>query len=134
MISQLPELTIVSSFRIVSSLLRYVVWPFCFVKLARRIACNVIYSVLFKLLSLTDRVPNSDSFLWVVADIKNAVNNEELVLNTVATLNNLSFYNDDDSVVQQRQVEITESKLDAAGSTALYLLTLEPPPPPPPYR
>lgn len=43
-----------------------------------------------------------------ILDIKNAVNNEELVLNTVATLNNLSFYNDDDSVVQQRQVEITE--------------------------
>ncbi|XP_015772193.1 PREDICTED: armadillo repeat-containing protein 2-like [Acropora digitifera] len=43
-----------------------------------------------------------------ILDVKDATNNEELVLNTVATLNNLSFYNDADSVVQQRQVEITE--------------------------
>ena len=43
--------------------------------------------------------------------MKDATNSEELVLNTVATLNNLSFYNDGDSVIQQRQVEITESKL-----------------------
>ena len=42
--------------------------------------------------------------------MKDATHSEELVLNTVATLNNLSFYNDVDSVVQQRQVEITESK------------------------
>ena len=47
---------------------------------------------------------------WIIADVKDATHSEELVLNTVATLNNLSFYNDVDSVVQQRQVEITESK------------------------
>ena len=45
------------------------------------------------------------------AEIKDVNNSEELVLNTVATLNNLSFYNDADSVVLQRQLEITESKL-----------------------
>ena len=50
-------------------------------------------------------------FLWIITDVKDANTSEELVLNTVATLNNLSFYNDADSVVQQRQVEITESKL-----------------------
>ncbi|XP_020605577.1 armadillo repeat-containing protein 2-like [Orbicella faveolata] len=43
-----------------------------------------------------------------ILDVKDATHSEELVLNTVATLNNLSFYNDVDSVVQQRQVEITE--------------------------
>lgn len=43
-----------------------------------------------------------------ILDVKDAASSEELVLNTVATLNNLSFYNDSGSVVQQRQVEITE--------------------------
>lgn len=47
---------------------------------------------------------------WIIVDVKDATHSEELVLNTVATFNNLSFYNDVDSVVQQRQVEITESK------------------------
>lgn len=47
----------------------------------------------------------------MIADVKDATNSEELVLNTVATLNNLSFYNSVESAVQQRQVEITESKL-----------------------
>lgn len=48
--------------------------------------------------------------VWIIVDVKDAAHSEELVLNTVSTLNNLSFYNDVDSVVQQRQVEITESK------------------------
>ncbi|KAL9969241.1 hypothetical protein ACROYT_G021436 [Oculina patagonica] len=48
------------------------------------------------------------NLLIQILDVKDANNSEELVLNTVATLNNLSFYNDADSVVQQRQVEITE--------------------------
>lgn len=51
------------------------------------------------------------SFLWMFADVKDAHVNEELVLNTVSTLNNLSFYNSAESVVQQRQVEITQSEL-----------------------
>ena len=42
--------------------------------------------------------------------MKEASHSEELVLNTVSTLNNLSFYNDAESIVQQRQVQITESK------------------------
>lgn len=50
-------------------------------------------------------------FLWIFADVKDALVSEELVLNTVSTLNNLSYYNSAESVVQQRQVEITESKL-----------------------
>lgn len=49
-------------------------------------------------------------FADYIVDVKDVNNSEELVLNTVATLNNLSFYNDADSVVQQRQGEITESK------------------------
>jgi len=48
--------------------------------------------------------------VWIIVDVKDAAHSEELVLNTVSTLNNLSFYNNVDSVVQQRQVEITESK------------------------
>lgn len=55
-----------------------------------------------------------ETFTGLFLDLKDAANSEELVLNTVATLNNLSFYNDADSVVQQRQVEITESKSMAA--------------------
>lgn len=43
-----------------------------------------------------------------ILDVKDATDSEELVLNTVATLNNLSFYNDTDSVLQNRQVEITK--------------------------
>lgn len=50
-------------------------------------------------------------FLWIFTDVKDALVSEELVLNTVSTLNNLSYYNSAESVVQQRQVEITESKL-----------------------
>ena len=50
------------------------------------------------------------NFALIVADVKDATDSEELVLNTVATLNNLSFYNDTDSVIQNRQVEITKSK------------------------
>ena len=42
--------------------------------------------------------------------MKEASHSEELVLNTVSTLNNLSFYNDAESVLLQRQVQITESK------------------------
>lgn len=43
-----------------------------------------------------------------ILDVKDALVSEELVLNTVSTLNNLSYYNSAESVVQQRQVEITE--------------------------
>lgn len=50
-------------------------------------------------------------FLWIFTDVKDALVSEELVLNTVSTLNNLSYYNSAESVVQQRQVEITESRL-----------------------
>lgn len=49
--------------------------------------------------------------LWIFTDVKDALVSEELVLNTVSTLNNLSYYNSAESVVQQRQVEITESRL-----------------------
>jgi len=49
-------------------------------------------------------------FLWNISEVKEASHSEELVLNTVSTLNNLSFYNDAESVVLQRQVQITESK------------------------
>lgn len=50
-------------------------------------------------------------FLWIFTDVKDALVSEELVLNTVSTLNNLSYYNSAESVVQQKQVEITESRL-----------------------
>ena len=49
-------------------------------------------------------------FLLNILEVKEASHSEELVLNTVSTLNNLSFYNDAESIVQQRQVQITESK------------------------
>lgn len=60
--------------------------------------------------------------LRFVVDVKDAASSEELVLNTVATLNNLSFYNDSGSVVQQRQVEITESKCATEGQHQQHLL------------
>ena len=56
-------------------------------------------------------------FLFNISDVKEASHSEELVLNTVSTLNNLSFYNDPESIVQQRQVQITQSK-----STFLFVL------------
>ena len=49
-------------------------------------------------------------FLLNISEVKEVSHSEELVLNTVSTLNNLSFYNDAESIVQQRQVQITESK------------------------
>ena len=49
-------------------------------------------------------------FFFNISEVKEASHSEELVLNTVSTLNNLSFYNDAESIVQQRQVQITESK------------------------
>ena len=49
-------------------------------------------------------------FFLNISEVKEASHSEELVLNTVSTLNNLSFYNDAESIVQQRQVQITESK------------------------
>ncbi|XP_031553121.1 armadillo repeat-containing protein 2-like [Actinia tenebrosa] len=51
------------------------------------------------------------NILLQILDTKSIETNEELVLNTVATLNNLSFYQDSSSVVLQRQVDITESLL-----------------------
>ena len=50
------------------------------------------------------------SFFFNISEVKEVSHSEELVLNTVSTLNNLSFYNDAESIVQQRQVQITESK------------------------
>jgi hypothetical protein len=56
------------------------------------------------------------SFLCYFLDTKCIESNEELVLNTVATLNNLSFYQDGNSVVLQRQLDITECKYSTRTS------------------
>ena len=48
--------------------------------------------------------------LVFLLDVKSIELNEELILNTVATLNNLSFYQGDSIALSQRQLDITEGK------------------------
>ena len=49
--------------------------------------------------------------LRVVVERKDIGKCEELVLNAVATINNLSYYSVDGSAVTQRRLHITECKL-----------------------
>ncbi|KAK3739022.1 hypothetical protein QZH41_010480 [Actinostola sp. cb2023] len=51
------------------------------------------------------------NMLLQILEVKSIESNEELVLNTVSTLNNLSFYQGDNSVVSQKHLDITESLL-----------------------
>lgn len=47
---------------------------------------------------------------------------EELVLNTVATVNNLSFYNTKTSAINTLQVRVLEGKEGGATNKAISLL------------
>ncbi|EDO32819.1 predicted protein, partial [Nematostella vectensis] len=49
------------------------------------------------------------SVLLDILNVKQVEDSEELVLNTVATLNNLSFYNNGTSLITQRKLQITQS-------------------------
>ena len=46
----------------------------------------------------------------IFSEHKDLAANEELILNTVATITNLSFYNNDDSVINKEQVLVAEGK------------------------
>ena len=49
---------------------------------------------------------------YILLDNKSMENeNAELVLNTIATINNLSFYNVKGSSVLERQLQVSQSKI-----------------------
>ena len=48
--------------------------------------------------------------LLFIADSRDVTDSEELILNTVATINNLSFYSVKTSVILSQQMQLAECK------------------------
>ena len=54
-------------------------------------------------------------------DLFSVSDHEELVLNTLATLNNLTYYADPSSFIVQRQTEVAESKYNTELFTTVII-------------
>lgn len=64
----------------------------------------------------------NDQLYFFHSETKDVSSSEELVLNTVATVNNLSFYNTKTSAINTLQVRVLEGKEGGATNKAISLL------------